>query len=262
MENAVRPAPSSRAASSARTSTAGAGLRRGLAAGLVGGVASGLFLLVVGEPSIDEAIRLEHAAAAGHAAEELFTREQQHLGMILAAGLFGMALGGVLGVVFYAMSRRMQAGPWERAMKIALAGFATYFLVPFLKYPASPPGVGDPDTFGLRTGAYLFLVAVSVGSCFLGMAVSKKLTGRGVQRHNRHLLVAGCFMLLMGTAFVALPEAADPEGIPAGLLWEFRMASLGGQAVLWIVTGAVLGLLTLRAEGRLPAAGESLPVTE
>ncbi len=246
----------------AKTDTAGAGLRRGLGAGLAGGVASGLFLLVVGEPSIDEAVRLENAAAAGHAAGELFTREQQHLGLIVASGLYGAALGGVMGVVLYAMSRRRRADPWARALKIAAAGFVSYFLVPFLKYPASPPGVGDPETFGLRTGAYLFLVSVSVGAWWLGVATAKHLKARGVARHHRHLMVAGCYLLLLGTAFIALPAPVDPSGVPAGLLWEFRMASLGGQAVLWIGTGGILGLLTLRAQRRLSEAGGSLPATE
>ena len=259
--DAVRPARSSRRSASARATGAGASLRRGFIAGLLGGITSGLFLLVVGEPSIDQAIRLEHMASSGeHAAEEIFTRSEQHFGMVLASGLYGLALGGVLGIVFFVMSRRMHGTAWERSMRIALAGFGAYFLVPFLKYPASPPGVGDPETIGIRTAAYLFLVAVSVAACIVGVAMSRRLAGRGVEAHHRQLIVGACYLLVLGMAFGALPPAEVPEGIPAGLIWDFRMASLGGQAVLWTYTGVILGLLTLRAERR--AAEETLPVIE
>lgn len=259
--DAVRPARRSRASASSGATGAGASLRRGLAAGLLGGITSGLFLLVVGEPSIDRAIQLEQMAASGeHAADEVFTRGEQHLGTVLASGLYGLALGGALGIVLFGMSRRMHGTAWERSMRIALAGFAAFFLVPFLKYPANPPGVGDPDTIGIRTAAYLFLVAVSVAACFVGLAMSRRLAGRGVEAHHRHLIVGACYLLVLGIAFAALPPGAVPEGIPAGLIWEFRMASLGGQAVLWTYTGVILGLLTLRAERR--ADRESLPVIE
>jgi predicted cobalt transporter CbtA len=260
---AVRPARSAREASAARTMGAGACLRRGLGAGLAGGVASGLFLLVIGEPSIDEAIRLEHAAASGqHAAQEVFTRGQQHFGLVLATGLYGLAVGGVLGILFFLMSRRMRGSAWDRSMRIALSGFAAWFLVPFLKYPANPPGVGNPDTMGLRTGAYLFLVAASVAACFAGLALARQLAVRGVEAHHRQLIVGACILVVVATAFVALPPGVEPEGVPAGLLWDFRLASVGGQAVLWTATGALLGLLSVRAEKRAAAAGQTLPVID
>jgi predicted cobalt transporter CbtA len=221
-----------------------------------------LFLLLVGEPSIDRAIRLEHAASNGHASAEIFTRNQQHLGMVLASGLFGLAVGGVLGILFHVLSRRMAGTPWERSMKIALAGFGAYFLLPFIRYPANPPGVGDPETVGIRTAAYLFLVLVSVAGCFFGVALSRRLKARGTPAHYRHLIVTAGYLVLVGTAYLALPPAVKPDGIPSGLLWDFRMASIGGQAVLWAGTGVILGLLSTRAQKRTASAGDSLPVTE
>jgi predicted cobalt transporter CbtA len=260
---AVRPAPGSRTVPASGAMGAGACLRRGLGAGFLGGVASGLFLLVVGEPSMDEAIRLEHAAASGqHAAEEVFSRGQQHFGLILATGLYGLAVGGMLGILFFVLSRRMHGSAWVRSIRIALSGFAASFLVPFLKYPANPPGVGDPATLGLRTSAYLFLVAASVAACFVGLALARRLAARGFEAHYRQLIVGACFLVILATAFVALPPGVEPEGVPAGLLWDFRLASIGGQAVLWTGAGAVLGLLGVRAERKNSSAGESLPVTD
>src|SRR5580658_3615771 len=37
-----------------------------------------------------------------------------------------------------------------------------HVLAPSLKYPANPPSVGDPETIGVRTGAYFLLIAISV----------------------------------------------------------------------------------------------------
>lgn len=259
---AVGPARKSRETTPARSSSAGASLGRGLGAGLLGGLASGLFLLVAGEPSIDRAIRLEQAASAGHASEEVFSRGEQHLGMVLASGLFGLAVGGVLGIILYVLGRHIAGTPWERSMKIAIAGFGAFFLVPFLKYPANPPGVGDPETVGIRTAGYLFLVLVSVAGCFLGLAVARRLKARGTPAHHRQLTVAATYLLLLGAAFFALPPAVEPDGIPSGLLWDFRMASIGGQAVLWACTGVILGLLSMRAQRMTAAAGDSLPITE
>jgi hypothetical protein len=37
----------------------------------------------------------------------------------------------------------------------------TIYLIPFLKYPANPPTVGDADTIALRTILYLSFIAIS-----------------------------------------------------------------------------------------------------
>ena len=37
----------------------------------------------------------------------------------------------------------------------------TIFIIPFLKYPANPPTVGDPDTVVLRSILYLSFIAIS-----------------------------------------------------------------------------------------------------
>ncbi|HEX2052189.1 MAG TPA: CbtA family protein [Actinomycetota bacterium] len=252
---AVRPARNSRTAASERRLSAGGYLARGLVSGLAAGLLSGLFLLLVGEPSIDEAIRLEHAASSGQHAAEVFTRGEQRIGMVLAAGLYGLAIGGVLGIVLLAASRRMAGTAWDRSMKVALAGFASSFLIPFLKYPANPPGVGDPETVGLRTAGFLFLVLVSVAAWVGAAAGARRLAAQGVERHRRHVIVGACYLLVMGTAYLALPPAVSPGDVPAGLLWDFRMASVGGQAVLWTAAGAILGYLTLKVEKRASTTG-------
>ena len=40
--------------------------------------------------------------------------------------------------------------------------------------------------------------------------------------------------------------------MPANLIWHFRIQSLGGNAILWIVTGTAFGYLADRAIARSP----------
>jgi predicted cobalt transporter CbtA len=235
--------------SRARPLGAGAFLRRGMGAGLLAGLVAGAFQLVVGEPWVDEAIRLEHAAAGGGPSHELFSRAVQQRGMVLATGIYGIVLGGVVALVVYAAARRMRGTAWERSLKVAAAGFTAFWLVPFVKYPANPPAVGDPATIGVRTGSFLAMAAVSMGAWWLAVVFARRLSAQGVGTARRQLTVAGCYLLVVLAAFGALPSP-EPVGVPADLLWNFRVASVGGQAVLWATTGALLGLLTERAERR------------
>src|SRR4029453_7053585 len=85
-------------------------LRRGLLAGLVAGLVSGVYLLLVGEPVIDQAIRLQAAAPGGAPAGEVFSRGTQRLGLVGAATLYGLAVGGVFAILYQLLEPRMAAG--------------------------------------------------------------------------------------------------------------------------------------------------------
>jgi hypothetical protein len=56
----------------------------------------------------------------------------------------------------------------------------------------------------------------------------------------------------VGVLFVVLPAAPDPGGFPSGLLWNFRLSSLGTQLGLWMGLGVIFGLLCERADRREP----------
>jgi predicted cobalt transporter CbtA len=137
---------------------------RGLVAGLIAGLAAGVFAFAFGEPLIDRAIAVEAASnPAGHAEEALVSRDGQRIGLFLATGIYGLALGGLFGLVFAVARGRIRARSDIR-LSVGLAGalFAAVVLVPFLKYPAAPPGVGDPATITERTLLYLTVVATSL----------------------------------------------------------------------------------------------------
>ena len=53
---------------------------------------------------------------------------------------------------------------------------------------------------------------------------------------------------------VVLPDATTaPVDFPADVLWGFRVASLGVQAVLWTTIGLVFAALVERVDSAVPA---------
>jgi predicted cobalt transporter CbtA len=57
-------------------------------------------------------------------------------------------------------------------------------------------------------------------------------------------------VIVVSGLFVGLPTATDPGEFPAGLLWRFRLSSLGTELVLWAGLGVIFGLLCERANRR------------
>jgi hypothetical protein len=225
-------------------------LRRGMAAGLLAGLLAGLFAFFFGEPFLDQAIGLEDAAAAGDH-QEIFSRSVQKIGLFFATGLFGVSVGGVFGLAYaYFRNRLSSKSEWYRSLSLAGAIFAGAFLIPFVKYPANPPTVGDPLTIGDRTASYLTMVALSLLVVLVAWYVARTLRERGTAAPIRQLTVGLGVVVVVGILFLVLPAAPDPGGFPSGLLWNFRLSSLGTQLVFWMGLGVVFGLLCERANRR------------
>ncbi|MGH3146202.1 MAG: CbtA family protein, partial [Rubrobacter sp.] len=230
-------------------------LRRGLAAGLLAGLLAGMFAFVVGEPLLERAIGMEgsahtHAQEGGNHAhgreegEEIFSRPTQKVGLFFATGLSGTFIGGLFGLAFAYFRGRLDAeSDWGRSLSLAASIFAGAVLIPFLKYPANPPTVGDPSTIGARTAAYFAMVGLSLLSVLAAWHASRLLKGRGVSRPVRQVAVGMGLVAVVAVLLVSLPAAATPGDFPAGLLWSFRLTSLGTQLVLWTSLGVVFGAL-------------------
>ncbi|HYY44818.1 MAG TPA: CbtA family protein [Actinomycetota bacterium] len=224
-------------------------LRRGLFAGLVAGLLAGVFNLIVGEPLLDRA--LHHEAASTGAGAEVFSRAAQKWGLVAASVLYGAVIGGLFSFVYVLVSQRLRTGStWERSLRLAAAAFAAIWLVPFLKYPTNPPGVGDPATIGLRTSLYLAMVGVSLVAVVGAFVASRYLFNRGIDQPRRQLLVGAGYVALISAAFTLLPGNPDSSSIPASLLWNVRLVSAAAQALLWGAVGVGFALLSLRAERR------------
>lgn len=224
-------------------------LRRGLAAGLLAGLLAGVFAFFVGEPMLDRAVAIEEASAGHHHAEgEAFSRPTQRLGLFFATGLFGATAGGIFGLAFaFFRDRLASGGDLRRSFSLTAALFAGAFAIPFLKYPANPPAVGDPSTIGARTAAYFALVALSLLAVLAAWLAARSLRERGVGTAKRRAAVGAGLAVVVALLFAALPPGASAAGFPSGLLWGFRLSSFGTQLVFWAGLGLLFGLLCERA---------------
>lgn len=224
-------------------------LRRGLLAGVCAGLFAGLFAFFIGEPLLDRAIALEEHT--GHGAHEVFSRGEQKGGLVLAATLYGVAVGIIFGAVSALIGHRAPVrGPLRRSLTLAGTAFLGVALMPFAKYPPNPPGIGaDPATLTERTIVYLAMMLLSLFSIFAAWWFARGLS----QRTGVRVLAAGAVILSAFTLlYVGLPSypVAGTGEAPPGLLWSFRLSSLGTQAVLWLGIGLLFGLLGRRAETR------------
>jgi predicted cobalt transporter CbtA len=242
-------------------------------AGILAGLVASVLLTFTAEPVIDRAIALEeshHAAEPNAVVEpEIVSRTtQKGAGRFAAYGLGGAGYGVLFGVAFLALRRRRPADAAFRPALVAGALLAGAFTVmPFLKYPPNPPGVGDPATLSERQWKYLALIFLSLVVLAAAARLSRHLRERGWSDDGRLVAVGLAVVVPLGLLCAALPPFHDPIDVPANLLWRFRMASLGGNLLLWSVLTVTFGAAAVRRERALaapapaPAAGTFRPAT-
>jgi len=260
---------------------------RGAAVGAFGGLLAYVFAWVFAEPAIQASIDYEagrseaEAALAAAAGEmpgaddpELFSRAiQGNVGLGVGMILFGAAVGLFFAVAFcMAYGRTGSLRPRPLALLVALAGFLTLFLVPFVKYPANPPAVGDHDTIRDRAALWLLMVVASVVCAVAATWLGQRLQPR-YGTWNATLLACAAFVVVIGALMAVLPalgelsmhaahnggaltETPQPLRDPAGTivypgfdadaLWRFRVASIGAQAILWTAIGLAFAPLAER----------------
>src|SRR5271170_3931224 len=242
--------------------TTGSLLLRGMIVGFVSALLCFSFLKGFGEPAVDRAIAFESAmdeakAKAEHDAAvargenpgpiveepELVSREVQGgIGLFTGTMTYSIAFGGLFSLAFAVCYGRMgNWGPRLTAALLALSGFLAVYAVPILKYPANPPSIGNPDTIGLRTAIYFGMILLSLGSMIAAWNVRNRLIDQ-FGAWNATLVAAAVFIgAVVIFAQVMPPLDEVPEGYPAVVLWHFRMASLGAQAIMWTVLGLGFG---------------------
>jgi Probable cobalt transporter subunit (CbtA) len=233
-------------------------LVRGMLSGLAAGLLALVFARIFGEPPVGNAIGFESAlqATRGEAAEpELVSRAvQSSIGLATGVLVYAVAFGGLFSLAFaIAHGRAGRLSAQAMAAVLALGGYLVVFVVPFLKYPANPPSVGNPDTIGQRTATYFAMVALSVA-----LAVAVSYLGRRLTTHlgswNAALIAGALFVVGIAVVQFLLPAINEvPDGFPATVLWNFRIASLGTQLVMWATIGLLFGPLVDRHLRSLPS---------
>jgi len=229
--------------------TLGSILKIAVVAGLIAGaVISGFHTLLI-EPYIERAIAIEeqHGQTHGEAhAEPVVDRPTQRWGLVLGFIVYGAIWGLLLGVLVY-LIQSWRPTTWS----IVRYGFVLAVLVgwsvtlfPFLKYPANPPGVGEPDTVGYRQALYVGFIALSVIGTALAVGLFRLLnrpSWASAPGGRRGLLVAAFYLIYAAVIYAMLPANPDPIEMPAELIWTFRVISFAGLMLFWGVLGGMFG---------------------
>lgn len=223
-----------------------------LLSGAFAGLIHGTVNFAIVEPYLDQAIGIENQNLFESGLEEDTPefwveyegyRVWQKSGQILAGVILGTSVGSLFGIVF-ALSKNSLPGNHVVKKSVVLAGIMwfTLYFIPFLKYPANPPTVGDSETIVLRSILYLSFIAIS-GIGALGFY---KLSKR-FQNNKKFVALIG-YAVFISMTFIIMPENPDEISAPMNLVNEFRIMSILGISSFWISVGVILGLFWNRFE--------------
>jgi len=256
---------------------------RGLLAGAAAGILAFLFARIFVEPQIERAIGYEEGVGSAHEAIDHgagvhghshggegggFTRAvQMNIGMGLGVLLFSMAIAALFAVVFAVTYGRV-GDISARLLSLYIAGgmLLSLYVVPTLKYPASPPALSLDETIQQRTLLYLLMVVLSaallIGAVYLGRQLAARLGAwtAGVAAAGGYLVAVALVMVVLPTIDETPGPLVDAAGtivyggFPADVLYDFRLYALGTQIVIYATIGLVFGALVSRLLGdRKPA---------
>ncbi|MFF9479564.1 CbtA family protein [Streptomyces sp. NPDC014733] len=233
-------------------------LVRGMLAGLGAGLLALIVAYVLGEPNVNSAIGFEEAHAGhshGDEAELVSRSLQSTAGLATGVLVHGVAFGGIAALAYcFALGRVGRFGPRATALLLAGCALLTVHVVPFLKYPANPPAVGDADTIGKRTALYFLMMLLSVVLALAATLLGRRLAPR-VGTWYATVVAVLAFAVVIALAYAFLPVIDEvPEHFPATLLWRFRLSALGMQLTLWAGFGLLFGELAQRLLRPEPAA--------
>lgn len=228
----------------------GAVLKRAILAGLVAGLIVAAFHFVVTEPVIDQAIGLEEQLRpAGEAHEEPpVSRDAQRGGLVVGFVLYGLTWSALLGAIYSIGHRWLpQASAAGRAAFLSALAYWALALFPFIKYPANPPGVGDPETIGYRQMLYVAALLLGVAGAAGGIALLRALVARargGPLPWVASLAFLAAYFALL---YLVLPANPDEVRMPPEVVSSFRALSVAGLSLFWGALALVFGLLLRRA---------------
>lgn len=240
----------------------GAILKAAVIAGIIAGILVSVFHFAVTERVMDSAIEIEQQLqqvrdVTGETV--LVDRGLQKAGLFLGFIIYGLASSLLFAVVYHlAQSWLTARSGFRRDLLIGLLAGWSVALFPFLKYPANPPGVGDPATIEYRQVIFLTFIGFSVVNTVLTLALHRFLgRPREIARseHQKWAIVLAAYGTAAAVLYVAMPTNPDAVQMPADLVWTFRYLSFAGLAIFW--TGFSGGFAWLLRAGRTARARRS-----
>jgi Probable cobalt transporter subunit (CbtA) len=213
-----------------------------LFSGMVAGVILGLINQITVEPFIDRAIGIETRRDIAKGEVINPTQQDQYriwqkAGELVAAGLYGITVSALFGIVFvYSRSVLPGSSNKNKALFLAAVMFFVLFLVPALKYPANPPAVGDPNTIYYREILFTGFIAISGLSTLILALVYNREKIFASNTNNpvkKKLVVALIYAAIMTGAYLVFPPNPDNITIPIDLIVNFRVVSALSVGIFW-----------------------------
>ncbi|MEU5043114.1 CbtA family protein [Streptomyces griseorubiginosus] len=229
-------------------------LVRGMLAGLAAGVLALVVAYLLGEPYVDKAIAFEEAHSHEHEMEVVSRSLQSTAGLATGVLVYGVAFGGIAALAYaFALGRVGRFSPRATALLLSGCALLAVYVVPFLKYPANPPSVGNPDSIGRRTTLYFLMMLLSVLLSIAATILGKRLAP-SLGTWWATVAAVAAFAVVIGLAFAFLPVINEvPQEFPATVLWRFRLSALAIQLTLWTGFGLLFGELAERLLNPKPA---------
>lgn len=225
-------------------------LRRGAAVGLAGGVAYGLFVALVGRPSVARAEAYEAGTA-----EAVTSPMLTAVGSVVGGVAWGLLLGfAVFGVGYFLLEPAIPGTPPTKSFLLGFAGFLTVSGAPWLGLPPQPPGVEQGLPAETRLLWYGILAVSGALACFLSGGAFGRLRGRPLALR---LLAAATPFVLLAVPVLAMPENPTTGTVPDGVVAGFRLTVVAGQVGLWLLMAGAHAWLTRRAGIAPPVSGEA-----
>ena len=218
-----------------------------LVSGALAGTIHGIANLAIVEPYLDEAIGIENQNLFASGEEEDTPefwveyegyRDWQKSGQVLAGAILGTSMGALFGIV-YTLSKKAlpQGSDLKKIVVLAAIMWFTIYIIPFLKYPANPPTVGDGETVVLRSILYLSFIAISGFGVVGFYQLYKRL-----EKSKKFVALAG-YAAFIAIVFVLMPPNPDEITAPMDLVNGFRTMSVVAVSVFWISLAFILGAL-------------------
>ena len=238
-------------------------LRAALLAAIVAGSVTGAFHLLVSDRVVDRAVALEQARHPDddHAIE-LFTRRTQKAGLVAGAFIYAFGMGLLFGGVYFLAGERLPGGTHRRrALLLAAFGLWALYLAPFFKYPANPPGSGDPNTIYYRQVLYLAFVVLTALGIGAAIQLHSSLISVAVNRWRSAVGAVAAYVAYWSLLFLAMPGNPDHNDVPVELLRQFRAYSVAGAVLFWLVFGVIFGEVLRRQMRPRSTADLQAPTT-
>ena len=216
-----------------------------LVSGSFAGLIYGGLNLVIVEPFLDDATNIENQNLFASGEESDTTefwveynsyRSWQKGGQILASTILGASLGSLFGIVF-AYSRKSLPSDNNIKKTIVLAGIMWFalFVIPFLKYPANPPTVGETETVMLRGILYLSFIAISGFSALGFYQLHKRLEA------NKKIIAIIGYGIFITSVFFLMPDNPDKITVSTELVDGFRIFTFFTTSIFWLSLALILG---------------------